>query len=106
MSLPSTDTAKPDSWAMAEVQVELWRDYDPDAQRVAGVRIGNRWVGGDLVPSAESLYLEGVRCVRISEPVALCAKASARDARALVLIRELTARGIVVAWIATCTDEH
>jgi hypothetical protein len=91
-------------WAGAAVAVELWRDHDPLVRELAGMALGDALVTGDLVAAARDLYGGGARCVRIAEPVDVCRDATATSARALVLIRELTGRGMAVEWTARCAD--
>ncbi len=91
-------------WRDTGVDVELWRDYDPVVQCLPGMRLGTRTLDGAWRQWATKLYEAGARCVRIAEPVTLCGTASARSARTLVLIRELTSRGFAVEWAAGCGD--
>lgn len=91
-------------WSTVEVDVELSRDYDPAAARVAGMDLGRHRLTGSWGPVAADLHRMGARHVRVLEPVDLCADTDAASARALVLIRELTARGLAVEWVARCRD--
>jgi hypothetical protein len=91
-------------WAAVSVPVELWRDHDPLVRQLDGMALGDALLTGDLGAAARDLYAAGARCVRLAEPVDLCRDASATSARALVLIRELTGRGMAVEWTARCAD--
>nr|WP_275563983.1 DUF5825 family protein [Kitasatospora sp. SID7827] len=50
------------------------------------------------------LHRSGVRCLRLADPVPLCHDAPATAVRALMLVREATARGLAVRWSAHCAD--
>lgn len=91
-------------WAAVRVDVELSRDYEPAAARVAGMALGTHRLAGQWTSVASELYQLGARHARIPDPVDLCRDASAGSARTLVLIRELTAHGIAVEWLARCLD--
>ncbi|APU15952.1 DUF5825 family protein [Actinoalloteichus fjordicus] len=93
-----------DDWAAATIEIESWRDYSPVTRAVPGMALGRLRIEGDRRDLARRLDADGVRAVRIAEPIELCAGARARSARALVLIRELTARGVAVDWTASCDD--
>src|SRR5215469_8531118 len=76
-----------------------WRDYD---ETVAALResmsLGSWALTGENRLSADELFASGARRVAI-RPVVDAASADAADAvRALTLIRDLTACGIVVDW--------
>ncbi|SCL25102.1 hypothetical protein GA0074692_1896 [Micromonospora pallida] len=86
------------------VRVELSRDYDPVAARLPGMALGARDLAGACGPAAAGWYREGARYARLPAPVDLCPDADAASARALVLIRELTAHGMAVDWTARCHD--
>ncbi len=83
------------------VTVRLWRDHDPAARRVPGMAMGERRITGDWAEVAAELYRRGARYARIAEPVELCATGPAGP---LILLRELTARGMAVDWAARCAD--
>jgi hypothetical protein len=91
-------------WSGTSVTVELWRDYDPEARVLPGMGLGTRELDGAWTARAAELYDAGARCVRIPGTVDLCGGASAQSARTLVLIRELTSRGLAVEWVARCDD--
>ncbi|KPI16241.1 hypothetical protein OK074_1853 [Actinobacteria bacterium OK074] len=83
---------------------ELWRDYDPVARRLPGMSLGSRALGAPAGDVVTALHTEGVRCLRLPEPVRLCADAPAAVAHALRLVREATGRGLAVLWDADCDD--
>ncbi|MFJ7263548.1 DUF5825 family protein [Streptomyces globosus] len=85
--------------------VEAWRDYDPAVRALPGMRLGPLEPGGATArEDAERLHAAGARCVRLPEPVEVCAGAGPRSARALALVRELTGRAVAVEWTARCGD--
>ena len=86
----------------AGVAVETWRDAG--TRRLPGSALGITVVAMPISDSARDLYRSGARCVRVVEPVRLCADASERSARSLILIRELTGLGAAVSWTAECDD--
>jgi hypothetical protein len=102
--VPSVSSDPVADWAGASVAVELWRDHDPLVRQLVGMALGDALLTGDLGAAARDLYAGGARCVRIAEPVDVCRDAPAASARALVLIRELTGRGMAVEWTARCAD--
>jgi hypothetical protein len=83
------------------VTVRLWRDHDPVVRLVPGVAMGERRITADWAEVAVELYRQGARYARIAEPVELCATGPAGP---LILLRELTARGLAVDWTARCAD--
>lgn len=91
-------------WSNTAVDVELWRDYNPVAQRLPGMCLGTRAIRGPIGSVVTTLYDAGVRYLRLMEPVRLCHDASARSARALLLVRESTSWGLAVSWTAVCND--
>ncbi|OLF16191.1 DUF5825 family protein [Actinophytocola xanthii] len=91
-------------WAGAAVVVESWRDHDPLARELFGMALGSTVVTDDPVTAAADLYAAGARCVRVPDTVELCRDASATSARSLLLVRELTGRGVAVEWTARCAD--
>ncbi|MEV4194663.1 DUF5825 family protein [Streptomyces toxytricini] len=89
----------------AAVPVEAWRDYDAAARVLPGMRLDLPEPGGATArEDAERLHAAGARCVRLPEPVEVCAGAGPRSARALALVRELTGRAVAVEWTARCGD--
>ncbi len=83
--------------------VETWLDHDPAVRRLPGMSLGTRVVHGSVRASVTELHEAGVRCLRLPAPV-LCSDAPTGAARALLLVREATSRGIVVVWTAECDD--
>ncbi|MEV8531507.1 DUF5825 family protein [Streptomyces sp. NPDC051211] len=86
------------------VTVEAWRDYDPAARALPGMALGRHELSGAAQAGAERLQAAGARWVRLPRPVGLCGDADRESARSLLLIRELTGRGIAVDWVARCGD--
>jgi hypothetical protein len=77
----------------------LWRDHDQRLLDEPGVPMGTRAVDGDPARLAAGLYREGVRRVGLDRPVDLTGgMEEATLVRAMVLLRELTGWGVVVAW--------
>lgn len=85
------------------VDVAMWRHYDPEARTIPGMSLGRMWAGADAVSEARDLYERGARMVELAEPVDL---RTDHSTAALTLIRELTGRGIVVAWSLASDPEH
>ncbi|MFV2011049.1 MULTISPECIES: DUF5825 family protein [unclassified Micromonospora] len=102
-SSPPGSTGPTDSTGYA-IEIALSRDYLPDAAQVSGMSFGTRRVAGAWRPLVADLHRAGVRHARLPAPVDLCRDAGVASARALVLIRELTARAIAVDWVAHCHD--
>ena len=86
------------------ITVELWKDYDADARVLRGMAMGTHRLDGPWVTQVADLYAAGARYARLAEPVQLCAGGPWQSANALMFIRELTARGFAVNWIAHCRD--
>jgi hypothetical protein len=87
-----------------QVTVELWRDYDADAQRVRGMAMGVRRLAGSSGQHVAQYYADGARFARVVEPVQLCPDGTWASGRALMLIRDLTAHGFAVRWTAHCRE--
>ena len=102
MPSPSADRAV--AWQAAAPAVELWRDYDPAARRLPGMSLGTRVLRGPARTAVTEWYDAGARCLRLPEPVRLCADAPPESARALLLVREATSRGFAVLWSTHCAD--
>jgi Family of unknown function (DUF5825) len=94
---PAADAALPG------LAVEAWRDHR--SRLLPGSSFGALRLSAPLTASVPNLYRSGARCVRLTEPVRLCADARACDVDALIAVRELTALGAAVRWTATCEDE-
>ncbi|MFF2073192.1 DUF5825 family protein [Kitasatospora sp. NPDC058162] len=92
------------AWRAAAPEAELWLDYDPVARDLPGFALGRRTLSGPARAEVTELHGAGVRCLRLTEPVRLCADAPAASARALMLLREATGQGLAVLWEAVCTD--
>lgn len=92
----------PAEHAAVALTVETWRDHG--ARLLPGAAQGPAELAGPFSVTVPRLYRSGRRCVRLAAPVRLCADAAARDADALVLVRELTGIGAAVSWTASCAD--
>ncbi|SHN10063.1 DUF5825 family protein [Actinacidiphila paucisporea] len=107
-TVPTDDApAAPDAGALA---VSAWRDYDPEVCAVPGMGLGERRLTGPVAEEATRLWADGARRVRLAEAVDLTAAGSAdgavRAVRQLSLIRDLTARAVLVEWtLRTATDD-
>ncbi|GGP64884.1 DUF5825 family protein [Streptomyces melanogenes] len=86
----------------AALTVAAWRDYDPDACALPGMHLGDLELTGPAGEEADRLWETGVRRVRLAEPVDLAdlsaPGAAHRAVRALSLVRDLTARAVLVEW--------
>ncbi len=79
--------------------VTLWRDYDRSANALAaGMSLGTAGMARESGVSADGLYARGARQVTFDQVIDLSAGDAASTVRALSLIRDLTACGIVVRW--------
>ena len=78
----------------------LWRHPDPGTAAMPGVRMGTRTPGHPASLFADDLYRQGVRRVALGHVVDAVGDPSRAAAviRDLALVRDLTARGIVVEW--------
>ncbi len=92
------------AWTGVAVEVELYRDDAEAVRLLPGGLLARRRLTGPWVPAAAAVHAAGARYARITRPVHLCPDADAWSGRTLVLVRELTARGIAVDWTARCTD--
>ncbi|MFE9427455.1 DUF5825 family protein [Kitasatospora sp. NPDC006697] len=86
------------------VEAELWLDYEPSVQRLPGIALGPRTLDGPAREAVTRWHREGVRCLRLPEPVLLCADAPAASVAALLLVREATGQGLAVRWTGSCPD--
>ncbi|MEU8994400.1 DUF5825 family protein [Streptomyces caniferus] len=79
-----------------------WRDYDEDACTLPGMSLGELDLTGPPEEYAARLWELGVRRVRIAEEIDLTdvgdPEAAAHAVRRLCLIRDLTARAVLVQW--------
>jgi hypothetical protein len=79
--------------------VELWRDYDEEANLVSGMYLGRTQVSADPASAAAELFEAGVRRVALCQIVDVTGRLDARQAAyALAAIAEFTGAGLVVDW--------
>lgn len=84
--------------------VTAWRDYDPAACALPGMSLGDHDISRTVAEESDHLWNLGARRVVLSEPVdlghaAVATPSTARHAvRALSLVRDLTARAVLVEW--------
>ncbi|WP_260634687.1 DUF5825 family protein [Streptomyces angustmyceticus] len=92
-----TTTAAPGALTLA-----AWRDYDEDACALPGMSLGDIDLAGPPEEDAARLWDLGVRRARIAGEVDLTAvddpASAAHAVRRLCLIRDLTARAVLVQW--------
>lgn len=107
----STTTIPPTADATSDhpLTVVAWRDYDPDACRLPGMRLGEVPITGRAAEEAGRLWDLGARRVRLPWAVDLPGAgtdpaAAARAVRALCLVRDLTARAVLVEWRLATAD--
>ncbi|MFP8940012.1 DUF5825 family protein [Streptomyces fenghuangensis] len=86
----------------APLTVTAWRDYDPRACALPGMRLGDVRIEGPVAAAVDRLWESGVRRVRLPDTVDLAGAgdpgAAARAVRDLCLVRDLTARAVFVEW--------
>ncbi|MFH8791130.1 DUF5825 family protein [Streptomyces sp. NPDC017941] len=76
-----------------------WRDYDPAACELPGMFLGEVPLPGPAKGEAARLWELGARRVRLPAPVDLTAtEEPAAVLHALSLVRDLTARAVMVEW--------
>ncbi|WBO61839.1 DUF5825 family protein [Streptomyces camelliae] len=79
-----------------------WRDYDPSACELPGMSLGELALPGPLESEGDRLWQLGARRVRLPGTIDLTAGAdpgqAARTVAALSLVRDLTARAVLVEW--------
>ncbi|MCX5205480.1 DUF5825 family protein [Streptomyces sp. NBC_00237] len=96
------DTALAPAEAASPLAVTAWRDYDEVACALPGMLLGDLELTGPIAEEADRLWESGARRVRLAEPVDLTATdglaAARRTVRALSLVRDLTARAVLVEW--------
>ncbi|MFJ9212417.1 DUF5825 family protein [Streptomyces sp. NPDC102264] len=94
MSSGSSSTLTPSAAA--------WRDYDPVACALPGMFLGDLALTGSVPEECDRLWELGARRVRLSGVVDLAdtgtPDAAARTVRTLSLVRDLTARAVLVEW--------
>ncbi|MFE9401699.1 DUF5825 family protein [Streptomyces sp. NPDC006530] len=82
--------------------VAAWRDYDPEACTLPGMYLGERELTGPMGEESDRLWESGARRVRLTEPIDLAELdapgAAERAVRGLSLVRDLTARAVLVEW--------
>ncbi len=92
-----TDEAPP-------LTVTAWRDYDPHASTLTGMSLGEVSLSGPIGQASEQLWNLGARRIVMPDaidltPTATATEDAARQAvRSLSLVRDLTARAILVEW--------
>ncbi|MFF8314664.1 DUF5825 family protein [Streptomyces lydicus] len=96
--MPATTTAP----ARGALTLSAWRDYDEDACALPGMSLGAVELTGPPEKYATRLWELGARRVRLADPVDLTAvadpDAAAHAVRQLCLVRDLTARAVLVEW--------
>ncbi|MFF8727088.1 DUF5825 family protein [Streptomyces sp. NPDC015171] len=82
--------------------VLAWRDYDPAACELPGMFLGELVLPGPPEGESERLWQLGARRVRLPAPVDVAAgrdpERAGQAVAALSLVRDLTARAVVVEW--------
>ncbi|MET9365022.1 DUF5825 family protein [Streptomyces sp. NPDC006632] len=82
--------------------VSAWRDYDPEACALPGMFLGDIELTGPAGEESDRLWESGARRVQLREPVDLtdltAPGAAVRAVRTLSLVRDLTARAVLVEW--------
>ncbi|MEY9930436.1 hypothetical protein ABH926_005081 [Catenulispora sp. GP43] len=78
----------------------LWRHPDPATAAIPGVQMGTTTPGHPTSRFAHDLYNQGVRRVTLDQVVDASGNASRAAALVadLALVRDLTARGIIIEW--------
>ncbi|MEU9483391.1 DUF5825 family protein [Streptomyces decoyicus] len=79
-----------------------WRDYDENACTLPGMSLGELDLTGPPEEHAARLWEGGVRRARLAEDIDLTSvddpEAAAHAVRRLCLVRDLTARAVLVQW--------
>ncbi|MFD7285270.1 DUF5825 family protein [Streptomyces sp. NPDC059863] len=82
--------------------VTVWRDYDPVACALPGMFLGDIALTGPVPEECDRLWELGARRVRLSGVADLTdtgtPEGAARAVRTLSLVRDLTARAVLVEW--------
>lgn len=98
----SLDTPLATAEGTAPLTIAAWRDYDEAACALPGMFLGDLELTGPVGQESDRLWELGVRRVRLAETVDLTAcgdlPAARRTVRALSLVRDLTARAVLVEW--------
>ncbi|MEV3993959.1 DUF5825 family protein [Streptomyces sp. NPDC049837] len=88
--------------ALKPPAVLAWRDYDPAACELPGMFLGELTLPGPPESASDQVWRLGARRVRLSGPVDLTGGAdparAAATVGALSLVRDLTARAVLVEW--------
>ncbi|MFG2721210.1 DUF5825 family protein [Streptomyces sp. NPDC048416] len=88
--------------AAPALTVAAWRDYDPQACALPGMHLGDIELTGPIGEESDRLWEAGTRRVRLRETVDLTGLdapgAAERAVRLLSLVRDLTARAVLVEW--------
>ncbi|MGW7416147.1 DUF5825 family protein [Streptomyces sp. NPDC054863] len=86
----------------APLSVTAWRDYDEAACALPGMFLGDLPLTGPVAEESGRLWDLGARRVALADAVDLTATgdlaAARRTVRALSLVRDLTARAVLVEW--------
>ena len=83
----------------------LWKDRDPAAMRLPGIRCGTLdGLPDDPVDTVGRLAADGVQFVQVHEPVDLTDPDGASAVAVLLVVRELTSHGIAVDWTLRMAD--
>ncbi|MGW3109525.1 DUF5825 family protein [Streptomyces sp. NPDC001100] len=86
-------------------ELTLWKDRDPAAMRLPGIYYGALDGPPDNpVDVVAQLASDGVQFVRVPEPVDLTDPDGASAVAVLLLVRELTSRGIAADWTLRMAD--
>ncbi|MCI0383736.1 DUF5825 family protein [Streptomyces sp. CNQ085] len=88
--MSTTTTERPGD--PAPLTVAAWRDYDPRACALPGMRLDDVRVEGPVAAAVDRLW-EAVDLTAAGDP-----GAAARAVRDLCLVRDLTARAVFVEW--------
>ncbi|MFC4333087.1 DUF5825 family protein [Streptomyces andamanensis] len=90
------------STTLSPPAVLAWRDHDPAACELPGMSLGELALPGPLEDESERLWQLGARRVRLPETVDLAGTVdpgrAAETVAALSLVRDLTARAVLVEW--------
>ncbi|MFI9586803.1 DUF5825 family protein [Streptomyces sp. NPDC052236] len=88
--------------ATAPPAVRAWRDYDPDVCTLPGMYLGELAQAGPIEEETDRLWKLGARRVHLPGTIDLTDTAdpgtAARTVRSLSLVRDLTARAVLVEW--------
>jgi hypothetical protein len=82
---------------MPTLPMTLWRDADEAARGLPGMGLGVRALPAEPAAAVDAWYADGVRFVDVDGVVDLD-DGDPASLRALLLVRELTAAGVVTRW--------